>query len=75
MDPAWLAMSKLRRGRLEECIAICDELLAQNPADQAIWLIKCKAVISQNFIDDIELDEESFAEALLDENAVASVPR
>ena len=29
----------------------------------------------QNFIDDIELDEESLAEVLMDENATASVPR
>jgi len=32
-------------------------------------------VIKQNFIDDIELDEEGVAEMLLDENALASMPR
>ena len=75
MNPLWLAMSKLRRGKLDECISICDDLLSQNAADQAAWLLKCKAVINQNFIDDIELDEEGLAEMLLDENAVASMPR
>jgi len=75
MNPLWLAQSKLRRNRLDECVAICDELLASNPTDQAAWYIKCRAVIKQNFIDDIELDEESFAEVLMDENAVASMPR
>jgi tetratricopeptide repeat protein 8 len=37
--------------------------------------VKCKAVIQQNYIDDIELDEEGVAEMLMDENAVASMPR
>jgi tetratricopeptide repeat protein 8 len=75
MDPLWLAQSKLRRGKLEECIALCDDLLSRNPQDQAAWFIKCKAVIKQNYIDDIELDEEGVAELLLDENALASMPR
>lgn len=69
VDPLWMAMSKLRRGRLVECIALCDEILTNNSADQAAWIIKCKAVIKQNYIDDIELDEEGVAEQLLDENA------
>lgn len=38
-------------------------------------MTKCKAVIKQNYLDDIELDEEGVAEMLLDENAVASLPR
>lgn len=68
-------MSKLRRGKYEECIILCDEILAANPADQAAWLTKFRAIIKQNYIDDIELDEESIAEFLLDENNVASAPR
>ncbi len=75
VDPLWLAMSKLRRGKLEECINICNEILASNPGDQAAWITKCKAVTKQNFIDDIELDEEGVAEMLMDENAMAAVPR
>jgi hypothetical protein len=38
-------------------------------------MAKCKAVIKQNYIDDIELDEEGVAEMLMDENALASMPR
>ena len=75
MDQLWLARSKLNRNRLEECVKICDQLLVENPADQAAWFVKCKAVIRQNYLDDIELDEESFAEMLMDENAIASAPR
>jgi hypothetical protein len=42
---------------------------------QCAWLIKCRAVIKQNYIDDIELDDQGVAEVLMDDNAVASVPR
>ena len=75
MDPLWFALSYLRRGKYEECIAVCDTLLQQKPSDQAAWAVKCKAVIKQNYIDSIELDEESFAEILMDENAIANVAR
>jgi hypothetical protein len=34
MDPLWMAMSKLRRSKLNECIKICDEILMENPGDQ-----------------------------------------
>lgn len=42
---------------------------------KAIWIVKCKALTKQNYIDDIEMDEESVAEMILDENALASMPR
>lgn len=75
IDPLWLAMSKLRRGKLEDCINLCNEILSSNPGDQAAWLTKCKAVVKQNYLDDIELDEEGVAEVLMDEHSMASVPR
>lgn len=75
MDPLWLALSKLKRGKLDECIEICNEILTNNPADQAAWLTKCKATTRQAYIDDVELDEESVAEMIMDENALNSVPR
>lgn len=43
--------------------------------EQAIWIVKCKALTKQNYIDDIEMDEESVAEMIMDENALASMPR
>lgn len=42
---------------------------------KAAWSIKCKAVTKQNFIDDIELEDEGIGEMLMDENALASMPR
>jgi hypothetical protein len=38
MDPLWHAMSKLRRGKLEECISICDMMLSDSPADQVFFV-------------------------------------
>lgn len=37
--------------------------------------MKCRAVTKQNFIDDIEMEEEGIGEILMDENALASMPR
>ena len=38
-------------------------------------MTKCKAVIKQNYIDDIEMNEEGVAELLMDEHALAAMPR
>lgn len=71
----WLAMSKFRRGKMEECIKLCDLILSENPRDEAAWFLKCKALTKQAYMDDIELDEEGIAEMLLDENAISQVAR
>lgn len=34
LDPLWLALSKLRRGKLEDSINICNDILSNNPGDQ-----------------------------------------
>ncbi|OMJ89326.1 hypothetical protein SteCoe_8529 [Stentor coeruleus] len=75
MDPFFLASSKLRRKHYDECIEICNTLLTKNPYDQAAWFLKCRALTLKCWIDDLEIDEEGMADMLLDENAVASVPR
>jgi len=75
VDRVWLAMSKLRRRKFDECIEICTDLLNENNLDQAVWLIKCKALTAQQYLDDTEMEEEGVAEILLDENATASMPR
>ena len=48
MDPLWLANSKLRRGRLKECIVLCDQLLQENPHDQV-------SIISYSFMNLIKV--------------------
>ena len=39
MDDLYYAMSKLRRGKLGECVSICDKELEKNPRDQAAWYV------------------------------------
>jgi hypothetical protein len=34
LNPIWLAQSKLRRRRFDECIEICSDVLQANPYDQ-----------------------------------------
>ena len=34
MNPVWLAQSRLRRRKFDECLSICDPLLVKNPYDQ-----------------------------------------
>lgn len=75
MDPFFIAASKLRRKHYDDCIEICNSLLAKNSYDQAAWFLKCRALTLKCWIDDLEIDEEGMADLLLDENAVASVPR
>eukprot|EP00899_Mesostigma_viride_P006572 jgi/Mesvir1/15916/Mv08240-RA.1 len=75
MDMVWLAQSRLRRRRIDECIDICTELLDKNPYDQAVWYLKCRALTQKNWIDDTEMEEEGVAEILMDDNAVNQAPR
>mmetsp|Transcript_10665 Transcript_10665/g.27340 ORF Transcript_10665/g.27340 Transcript_10665/m.27340 type:complete len:516 (-) Transcript_10665:127-1674(-) len=71
----WLAQSRLRRRKYDECIDICTELLDKNPYDQGAWYLKARALSLKNWLDDTEMEEEGIAEVLLDDNAVASVAR
>lgn len=75
MDPFFLAMSRYKRQRYDECIEICSEMLDRNPYDQAAWLLKCRALTKKSWIDDLEIDEEGVADLLMDDNAVSNAPR
>lgn len=68
-------MSRFRRRRFDECIALCDELLSSNNRDQAAWSLKCQSLTKKNFIDDLEVCEESLGDLLLDENTVTDGAR
>ena len=69
------AMSRFKRRKFDECIEICDELLAKNPRDQAAWILKCQSLTKKNYIDDIEIDEQNIGDMLLDEHAVTTFAR
>lgn len=69
------AMSRFRRRKFDECIEICDELLARNPRDEAAWVLKCQSLTKKNYIDDIEIDEQNLGDMLLDDHALTNFAR
>ncbi|KAG2451608.1 hypothetical protein HYH02_003389 [Chlamydomonas schloesseri] len=75
VNPVWLAQSRLRRRKFDECIEVCTGILDKNPYDQAVWYLKTRALTLKNWIDDLEIEEEGVADVLLDEHQVAQVPR
>lgn len=70
IDPAWLALSRLRRRRLDASIAICDSVLQSNPFDLAVWYVKVRSLTNKMWIDESEVDSDGIGDALLDSNAV-----
>ena len=50
MDPAFYALSKLRRRRFDEAVDQCSTLLRENNRDQAIWYIKTRALTLSNWV-------------------------
>lgn len=75
MDPVFLAQSKLHRRKFDECIAICTDILNENPYDQAVWYLKAQALTEKNYVDDTEMEDEGAGDALLDENTMSETPR
>lgn len=75
MDSLWLAQSKLRRRRFDECIDICTEILNKNPYDKAAWFIKTRAITEKDFIDDCDMEEETLGDLMMNEENMASLPR
>ncbi|KXZ42612.1 BBS8 protein [Gonium pectorale] len=75
LNPVWLAQSRLRRRKFDECIEVCTNILDKNPYDQAVWYLKTRALTLKNWIDDLEIEEEGVADVLMDEHQVAQVPR
>lgn len=44
-------------------------------AFQAAWILKARALTEMVYVDEIDVDQEGIAEMMLDENAIAQVPR
>ena len=42
---------------------------------QASWCLKTRALTEQVYVDEVDVDEEGIAEMLMDDNAVAQLPR
>eukprot|EP01062_Namystynia_karyoxenos_P073916 TRINITY_DN7072_c0_g1_i1.p1 TRINITY_DN7072_c0_g1~~TRINITY_DN7072_c0_g1_i1.p1 ORF type:complete len:543 (+),score=208.66 TRINITY_DN7072_c0_g1_i1:87-1631(+) len=75
LDPAFYALSLLRRRRFDHSCEVCSELLEKNPYDKQVWYVKARALTQKNWIDDTEMEDEGVAELLLDENAISNMPR
>ncbi|XP_058433745.1 tetratricopeptide repeat protein 8 isoform X1 [Marmota monax] len=75
MEPLLLAWSYFRRRKFQLCADLCTQMLEKSPYDQAAWILKARALTEMVYIDEIDIDREGIAEMLLDENAIARVPR
>jgi tetratricopeptide repeat protein 8 len=75
MNAVFLASSLLRRRKFDACLKICDEQLAINQFDEAVWFIKTRCLTEKNYIDDTEMEEEGVADLLLDSNAMQTAAR
>ncbi|KAG7203779.1 hypothetical protein KM043_013800 [Ampulex compressa] len=69
------ALSLFSRQKYEACTTICTELLRKNPLDQAVWVLKMRALTLQVYVDDIESEEEGIADSVLDSYTISSMPR
>ncbi|KAL0220896.1 hypothetical protein RCL1_000750 [Eukaryota sp. TZLM3-RCL] len=75
VDPFFLANVHYRQHNFDACISLCNNLLSQNPQDQAAVYLKCKALSSKNYLDELEIDEDSAGDLLLDSNTTSDAPR
>uniref|UniRef100_T1IGX0 Tetratricopeptide repeat protein 8 n=1 Tax=Strigamia maritima TaxID=126957 RepID=T1IGX0_STRMM len=75
LDPLYKALSLFRRRKFQECSNLCTEILQNNAFDQAAWSLKTRALTELVYVDDIEADEESIADCVMDENSIAQIAR
>ncbi|ESN91534.1 hypothetical protein HELRODRAFT_156123 [Helobdella robusta] len=75
MDPFFLAVSNFRRRKFVHCVDICTDILKKNPYDQATWALKMQGLTEQVYVDEIDMEDESMADILMDDNAIANVSR
>ncbi|KAM8783010.1 tetratricopeptide repeat protein 8 isoform 3-T3 [Rhynchonycteris naso] len=85
MEPLLLAWSYFRRRKFQLCADLCTQMLEQSPYDQepgaelavsqAAWILKARALTEMVYVDEIDVGQEGIAEVILDENAIAQVPR
>uniref|UniRef100_A0A5F5PFX8 Tetratricopeptide repeat domain 8 n=1 Tax=Equus caballus TaxID=9796 RepID=A0A5F5PFX8_HORSE len=75
MEPLLLAWSYFRRRKFQLCADLCTQMLEKSPYDQAVWILKARALTEMVYVDEIDVNQEGIAEMMLDENAIAQVPR
>lgn len=75
LDPLWLALVHLKRRQYTKSAAICEELLREQPRDQAALFLRYRARSGTNEHDATELEDEGVGDLMLDDNAISSHPR
>ena len=58
INPLFLAQSRLRRRRFDDCIEICTDMLQKNALDQQAWYLKVRALTLRDWTDQTELEEQ-----------------
>lgn len=58
MDPYYKALSLFRARKYEQCIEMCNQLLANSPQLQGPWELKMRAMTQRVYIDDIEAEDD-----------------
>lgn len=59
MDPYYKALSLFRARKYEQCIEMCNQLLANSPQlQQGPWELKMRAMTQRVYIDDIEAEDD-----------------
>ena len=57
MDPLYQALSHYRMRQFRQCVDVCTEILASDSCNQAVWVLKMRALTQQVSFDDIEVME------------------
>lgn len=75
----YLADHYFRRRQFQECITVCDQLLATNSTDKAAWYYKTKCLSQLAYVDDTDLEDDASTaleqEQSVDEQTTAMLPR
>lgn len=58
MDPYYKALSLFRLRKYEQCIEMCNQLLANSPQLQGPWELKMRAMTQRVYVDDIEAEDD-----------------
>lgn len=79
LDPAYYALSLLRRRRLEACVNHCTDAIEQKQqadpgkgVDLQLWWAKTRALTNQSWFDDTEMEEADAGDFLVEKNASSS---
>jgi tetratricopeptide repeat protein 8 len=74
LDPAYYALSLLRRRRLDQCVEHTTGAMNARPqqVDLQLWWAKARALTNQSWFDDTEMEEADAGDALVESNAAAT---